>query len=376
MEEHLGVKLFQRAFGHYTKMLFDIKVAVVICLAPFLIFLHLLFSENSNTFHLFGLEFIHKYPDNQVFVWSLLVSLIPFIITFIIFITTRNGWRYFLLPLLVYLFISTLMIFTDHWQEYRYLLKKEGIIWTLFFLENILFYDKSVFKKYRTWKLEISKKDLWQEVIYGSYGKLNKRVIEILRSKNLTSLNLYLCKIYYILQILNQKSPNQKKEISSDCTNPSSIRSNLINGVLLVLFTGLLFTYTFVPNGVDYINIQDFKIGSFGFKTVRIFVWYTFSRISLLLLFSWCFFQCKQWWKWSMLSPIVFYTYQLFEIFIKMTMDEFQNIIILSPIFFLLIIIHIHSKSIRRQLQTLYFKELINCELEERIKEAVNFRGN
>lgn len=355
-------------------MIFDIIVAVVICLAPFLIFLHLPFSENSNMFQFLGIEFIHKYPDNQVFVWSFLISFIPFLIVNIIFVTTRNVWRYFLLPLMVYLFISSLMVFTDYWQEYYYLLELEGLIWALFFLENLFFYDEKIFKKYRVWDFEMSTKDLLEEIIYRRYGKLNKRVTDILKSKNLTSLKLYLCKIYYLQEVLNQRSPEDKNEINVIVSKESPTGYNVLTGILISTFTGLLFAYTIVPTGLEKIDFQQFEIGSFGFETVRTFIWYTLSKISLLLLFTWYLYQCKQWWKWAMLSPIIFYTYQLWEVFIKMNIDELQNVLVLSPIFILLVIIHFHSKSIRSQLQTLYYKEFIKNELEKQIQEAVNYK--
>lgn len=374
MNKILGNNFFHWKFTSNDKMIFDIIVAVVICLAPFLIFLHLPFSENSNMFQFLGIEFIHKYPDNQVFVWSFLISFIPFLIVNIIFVTTRNVWRYFLLPLMVYLFISSLMVFTDYWQEYYYLLELEGLIWALFFLENLFFYDEKIFKKYRVWDFEMSTKDLLEEIIYRRYGKLNKRVTDILKSKNLTSLKLYLCKIYYLQEVLNQRSPEDKNEINVIVSKESPTGYNVLTGILISTFTGLLFAYTIVPTGLEKIDFQQFEIGSFGFETVRTFIWYTLSKISLLLLFTWYLYQCKQWWKWAMLSPIIFYTYQLWEVFIKMNIDELQNVLVLSPIFILLVIIHFHSKSIRSQLQTLYYKEFIKNELEKQIQEAVNYK--
>ena len=374
MNRILNNNFFHLKFTRNVKMIFDIKVAVAICLAPFLIFLHLPFSENSNMFQFLGLEFIHKYPDNQVFVWSFLISFIPFLIVNIIFVTTRSVWRYFLLPLMVYLFISSLMVFTDSWQEYYYLLEPEGLIWALFFLENLFFYDEKIFKKYRVWDFEMSTKDLLEEIIYERYGKLNKRVIDVFESKNFTSLKLYLCKIYYLQEVLNQKSPEEKKEINVVTLKESTSGSIVFAGILIGVITGLLFAYTIIPTGLDKIDFQQFEIGSFGFETVRTFVWYTLSKISLLLLFTWYLFQCKQWWKWSMLSPIIFYTYQLWEVFIRMSIDELQNILVLSPIFILLIIIHFHSKSIRSHLQTLYYKDLVKYELEKQIQEAVTYK--
>lgn len=376
MKEILDKNQFQSSNLHSDKMFFDISVALTICLAPFLIFLHLLFSENTNVFYFFGLEFIHKYPDNQVFAWSILISLIPFILTVIIFFTTQRIWRYFLLPLLVFLFIATLLVFTNYWEEHKYLFKLEGIIWAFFFIENLLFYDDLIFRKFRIQRFEISRKEIWEEIIYGRYDKLNRSVKDILMKRKFTSLNLYMCKIYYILQILNQKYPGEKKE-PKICARGYSISWNdMYKGMSLLLISVLLLIYTLVPSGVEKIDIKLFEIGTFGFNSVQTLVWYALNRIALLILFVWCFIQCYDWWKWSLLSPIIFYSYQLWEIFIKMRIDELQNIVLLSPVLILLVIIHLLSKSIRRQLQAIHYKILIEKELEQRIKEAVNLRSD
>ena len=150
----------------------------------------------------------------------------------------------------------------------------------------------------------------------------------------------------------------------------------LFFGVIIIGITLLLFIHTLVPKNIFSIEFLSFEIGSFGFNSVHTFIWYFSHRLSLLILFSWCFIQSEHWWRWSLLSPIIFYTYQLWELFIRVRIDEIQNILYLSPILLLIVLIHLISKSIRKQFQTYQYKIMIENELEARIKEAGKLRNN
>jgi len=305
-----------------------------------------------------------------------LVSVIPFVLALIIYLTTTKWWRYFLLPILTVLFLSSIIVFTNSWEEHNYILKIEGQIWVLFFLENLFFYDYKLFKKQRACTLRIYRKDIWDEMVYGNYGKLNRKVKEILLSKDLTSLHHYICRIYYILQILNRKTPGYLIEIPIDRSEFKFKTPDLGKGVLIIGVTLLLFIHTLVPKNLSTIEFLSFEIGSFGFNSVHTFVWYASHRLALLILFSWCFVHSEQWWRWSLLSPIIFYAYQLWELFIKMRIDEVQNILYLSPILLLIILIHLISQSIRKQYQTYQYRDLIENELEAGIEEAGKIRNN
>lgn len=375
--ENIYITNYWRNSGlHKSKVFYDIKIALIICLLPFLIFSHLFFSEGSDVFHFLNIGYHHKYADNQVFAWSFLISIIPLLLTLIIYYNTNKGWRYFLIPTLITLFLSSIIVFTNTWEEHYYVLKLEGQIWVLFFLENLFFYDNMIFKKYRMWKLRIYRKELWDEMIYGNYDKLNRKIKEILLSKDLTSLQHYICRIYYMLQILNRKAPGFFFEIPMERSEDRFRKPDLVKGAFVIGITLLLFAHTIVPKNMLTIEFQSFEIGSFGFNSVHTFIWYSSHRLSLLILFLWCFFQSEHWWRWSLLSPIIFYTYQLWELFIRVRIDEIQNIIYLSPILLLIVLIHLISKSIRKQLQTYQYKAMIENELEARIKEAGKLRND
>ena len=213
-------------------------------------------------------------------------------------------------------------------------------------------------------------------MVYGNYGKINRKVKEILLSKELTSLQHYICRIYYILQIINRKTPRYLFEFPMERSEYKFKKPDMRKGLIMIGLTSLLFVHTLVPNNIFSIEILNFEIGSFGFNSVHTFVWYASHRLSLLILFSWCFIQSEQWWRWSLLSPIIFYSYQLWELFIKVRIDEIQNVLYLSPILLLIVLIHFISKSIRKQFQTYQYKVLIENELEAQIEEACKLQNN
>lgn len=355
----------------FKKIIFDIKVGFIICLIPFLIFTHLFFSEDSNTIFFGVFEFSHKFDSNQVFIWSILISLIPFLIISILYYTINRAWRYALLPLIIILFLSLMTNFSDVWEEYKYLLSINGLILVIILLENIVFFDFLYFKKYRAARVEIKSKELLGEIFYDNYGKINRKAEEVFKSEQTIPLSSYICRIYLLLEILNKRTSGELSSIYDQKSGESFQRSDINSILFIMLATALLFLYNLVPLSIQNLNVFNIEIGNFGFNSMHTFLWYTFFRLSLILILMWCYFKIDFWWRWALLSPIIFYTYQFSEIFLSMKMDEIENVIHLSPILFLaLFILMIIWKASSKEHLSKRYKELAEKELESKIVEV------
>lgn len=354
----------------FEKILFDIRIGALLCLIPYLIFIHLLFDENSKSIIFGGMELTHKFDNNQVFIWSVLVSLIPLFITIILFFSISHAWRYSLLPLCGILYLSLLTNFSNTWEEIQFLLKIEGFIATLIFFGILFFADSFIFKKFRSAKVEIKSKELLGEVLNNNYGKLNKKVEQVLETKNVDSLPKYLCRIYLLLELLNVKTSSRLSSVSNQYSSASIQKSDYMSIFFILVSTLLLLVYDFVPNSLREISFYGIKIGSFGFNNFHTFIWYTFFRLALLLILIWSYFKIDLWWRWALLSPIFFYSFQFLEIFFSMRMDELGNIIYLGPILILvLFILVVIWKISSREFLANKYKDIIQEEFEVKITE-------
>ncbi|MFM1913003.1 MAG: hypothetical protein RIR51_841 [Bacteroidota bacterium] len=356
----------------FKKILFDVRIGTIICLIPYLIFVHLLFDENSKTIIIGDLEFAHKFHDNQVFIWSVLVSLIPLILTAILFFTITHAWRFSLLPLSGILFLSLMTNFSNTWEEIQFLLRIEGFIATIFFFGILFFLDSIIFEKYRGVRVEIRSKELLGEIVNNNFGKLNKKVEQVLESKNVDPLPKYLCRIYLLLELLNVKTSHKLSSVLNQNSKDKFQKSDYTSAFFILISTLMLLVYNLVPNSLEGISFYGFKIGSFGFNTFHTFIWYSFFRLALLLILIWSYLKIDLWWRWALLSPIFFYSFQFIEIFFNMRVDELGNIIFLGPILILvLFILIVIWKISSREFLANQYRDVIQEEFDLKINEMI-----
>jgi hypothetical protein len=224
--------------------------------------------------------------------------------------------------------------------------------------------------------VEIKSKELLGEIFYNNYGKLNRKAEEVLKSEQTIPLSNYLCRVYLLLEIFNKKATGELSTLYNQKSGENFQRSDLKSIFLLLVGTLLLFVYNLVPLSIENISILNIEIGDFGFNSLHTFVWYSFFRLSLIIILLWCYSQINFWWRWAMLSPIVFYTYQFFEIFLTMGIDELGNIIHLSPILLLvLFVMFIVWRSSSKEYLAKRYKELVKYELESKISEISKDRS-
>jgi len=91
---HNGISF--KSYWH-TKYKRDVLLAFIIVVSPFLMYLHLFFGTGSS-FSFFGHEYIHEYFDNEIFIWVVLKSAVPFLIFVIWYFTSSYKWKFFLFP--------------------------------------------------------------------------------------------------------------------------------------------------------------------------------------------------------------------------------------------------------------------------------------
>ena len=148
---------------------------------------------------------------------------------------------------------------------------------------------------------------------------------------------------------------------------------NIIDVVFafLTLATSLLlFIDNFIPPGDQSVNLGGIIIGSFGFQDVKTFSWYISQKFALCIITIIWLFSCVSWWRWAILSPIIFYSYQFWESFQPVyAVDGQGNLNILPYVFLTILGVLLLSKVIRRFSINLDYQALLEEELDKSIGE-------
>lgn len=81
-------------------------VAFLICLSPFLLYLHTFIPENITSFHtFFGVIKDSQFGSVQVFIFMIFNKFVPLFLLILLYITNKNWWsNIILIPIATYLF--------------------------------------------------------------------------------------------------------------------------------------------------------------------------------------------------------------------------------------------------------------------------------
>lgn len=210
---------------------------------------------------------------------------------------------------------------------------------------------------------------IWDEFFYSYNGKYKSRLNILLRDKSKFSLKEYVFRIYYLSQLIKRKY-NYSQLYEKPEYSESKNNIDVVFAILTLATALLLFVDNLIPSGEQSINLGGTVIGSFGFQDVKTFTWYVSQKFALCILtFIWLI-TCISWWRWAILSPIIFYTYQFWESFQPVyAVDGLGNLNVFPLVFLTILGVLLLSKVIRRVSINLDYQAFLEEELERSIGE-------
>lgn len=153
---------------------------------------------------------------------------------------------------------------------------------------------------------------------------------------------------------------------------------NLLGGSLiaLIIITSPIIFYSYkyglFPNKKIW-ETPYFTMTSHYYESVSTFFWVFLSKlVSLYLLLIW-FFTCRYWWYWSILIPIIMYSYQILALFndeFQLKDEPFDLIYIIPFILFIASLLLFIRKKISKFIGQFNLKEQIENDIEEVLRET------
>jgi hypothetical protein len=359
--------------------LIDATIAMIVLTLPFLIFIHLLFDPLSKEFVVLGQTVNHGFPDNQVFIWYLLNSIIAFAYLILLFLTSYGKWRFLLLPCMCYFPCNLISMYSvsDSNSYWDYIFSIPGIISILLVLSIILLFDNLFKKHILAYYIEITFYQMIREIAFSWNTKLNYQIKSFIKKKPTFSLREYLIGAYY-LQEMTQQLKNERREDTSDLNVDKNLKKNSFFFITIVIIIATIFFFLadFMPSNSKTLNLGGVVIESYGFDDVTTLVWYTSQKVFLVSALIIWFITSPYWWRWAILSPLIFYTYQFWEAFQPGTQIESAGTLNVFPLVFATItLVLLISRIVRTHSITMDYKAHLERELDLGISELSNARS-
>ena len=347
----------------------DVFIAILILILPFLIYSHLLFSRYTSELIIFSYRINHWLDNNEVFIWFFLNDLIPFCLVLMMFFTTMKKWKYFLFPLLTFYFLSILRTFNIFSTLEETYLSLETIIFSLTLVACILIFDFYIAKNFR----QVSSYANLLSVIRQNY-KLDIRMIlsklSTLRAERYDlSLSQYFKKLFYLHLVVDK---NLRSNYNSLNLIQSKDKRRIEKAILLLIIfmTFLWFLPYLFPKGLMKVSFASSIIDSNGFNDLRTFVWFGTRKFIVVLFLSIWFITSEYWWKYSILSPLIIFSYQFWESFGEVVqLDSFSNIKVFPLVVINILVVIAISKWVKYRTDLFLIYNVICREVDEMIEE-------
>ena len=336
-----------------TRWLREVSIPLAIILGSVSLYLHPLFSNTENTFSVLNFIFEHSFETNQVFIWFALSCAAPTVLLSVWFFTSYEQWRYYLLfPMFYFVYefcarlidVSMLKGLTEN-IIFKFIL-------TLLFLSGLIIIDK--IKRAKRLKREIPFLGvITKENVYGNskelFYKLSKWIEALeVKKENLSKEQLFK-KLYQTRQVLDEENGlfNSKQDRGSRNRKIFEI----VGSIILASIPFWYILTRLIPDGTKSYSFGWFYVHDHGFQNLSIFIWYLSLKIFILIPLMIWFISCKAWWRYSILVPIILYTYQLWETLKQdsQIIDEFELLKAAPAILFILGLVLFLSNRIKYQ---------------------------
>jgi hypothetical protein len=186
----------------------------------------------------------------------------------------------------------------------------------------------------------------------------------------------YAKRLYYYKYIV-KRSIRESKFV--DPNGFKSLRNKGLDkyyGLVILALTLLLFVEYFIPPGKNTVIVLGFEIQSFGFRDVNTFMWYISQKIFLSVSVIIWFINSNNWWRWAILSPIFFFSYQFWESFQNtLFLESYGNLRVLPLVLLTMLGVFLLSKVIRRVSINLDYQAYLEEELDKSLGELSRERS-
>ena len=139
---------------------------------------------------------------------------------------------------------------------------------------------------------------------------------------------------------------------------------------LLLVLLALLFAFHWIPENETSSIVFGIEVGSFGFRDSSTFFFYASNKMVLCVLGLIWFATCRYWWRWAILSPVLFYLYQFWELFQSINdIDSTGNLKVLPLALLAAIVVAILWKLIRSISITRDYRQILKIELDKNLEQ-------
>jgi hypothetical protein len=347
-----------------------VAIAISVLLLPLLSFLHLLIGKEVATFPLFGFEFDHGFPSNQVFSWFMLLHVSSFVFTLLIFLFSKGFWRYLLLIPISYFVTYPFWVYNEDSTYFSdMLLDAPDALLLLLIASLILYFDYFVKKKLVNRDIGLTFEAGCKELFEARNSKYNREIRKTLQRKPELSPKEYLQRLYYYCKLADRMEEVYSPAQDSSRSRPGRVLDLALGGSLFILIA-LLFLFHWIPENETSSVILGLRVGSFGFRDSSTFFFYASNKMVLCVLGLIWFATCKYWWRWAILSPVLFYLYQFWELFQSVKeIDGSGNLKVLPLALLAAIVVAILWKLIRSISITRDYRQILKIELDKNLEQ-------
>ena len=347
----------------------DVFIAAFILFLPFLIYTHLLFSKYESELMIFNYSIKHWLDNNETFIWIFLNDVVPFVLLLMMFFTTINKWKLFLVPMLISYFSSILLTLNVFVTLKESILSINAILIYIILIMGMSAFDRYIADSYRKRTIYVNIKFLLRRECKISIKLIRSRLMSLHDEKYKLSIKHYFKKLYYLHLVLDK---NLKGIYCSMNKVRSKNRSNIELVLILIIILLSLVWYApyLLPKELMYMEILGFTIEANGFVDVRTFIWFVSRKLIVIIFLSIWFITSDHWWKYSIFSPLIIFSYQFWEAFQDVSVLEGMGNIKVFPLVLINILLLIGmAKWIKYRTNLLIIYELVCKEVEDIIEE-------
>ncbi|MDM9631804.1 hypothetical protein [Robiginitalea aurantiaca] len=208
----------------------------------------------------------------------------------------------------------------------------------------------------------------FRELLDDWNSQWNRAIRITLAQKSTLPLKEYLYRVYYysdLLDMHNTKVSRQQPE------HRALSRGQNISRIALLLFLSMLiFVHHWIPDGQNQIEILGLEIGCFGFRDLSTFLFYASNKFVLCVLGLIWLLNTQYWWRGAILSPVLLYLYQFWEIFQPMPVLESEGNLKIMPLIALTIsAVALLWALIKRISENQVYQTLLKSELDKGLRE-------
>ncbi|MCJ7466070.1 MAG: hypothetical protein MUO53_05170 [Maribacter sp.] len=246
-------------------------------------------------------------------------------------------------------------------------MKLVGLFLTSFFIGLMLFSEHIVLKIIGRNKISPSYLEILQSGIKKTYKSLRPQLTNIRSQQSTNKKKKYLKRLFGLRLLLDHKlsdTPFVKK--------PYYLNKNLEYFLVFVfLFIPVIYyLQLFLPEGETQSRFFGIPIKSYGFPDTSIFIWFICQKICILIPLCIWFIVSRTWWKYAILSPIILYTFQIWQTFQEVNIvDESENLKALPFMLIVVITLITLSTFVKYYSKTMDIYEDISDEIDGLLDE-------